>query len=191
MSSGDFARIARDLCVSPAGLDAVVRQGPHASDELPRLLKALGIDEATLSRTQPSCSATWCASVPRASKRHCATIISMPASSLNAMRNTALMRRRSTNWTDGHNVRIDFRWAAGNAENYRKYAAELIALARDVILTPGGSFAPMFQATRTVPVAFAIDPVGSGFFSIATGRPRNWVLTVRIQFEREMDGAAQ
>ena len=53
MSSGDFARIARDLCVSPAGLDAVVRQGPHASDELPRLLKALGIDEATLSRTQP------------------------------------------------------------------------------------------------------------------------------------------
>ena len=53
MNSGDFARIARDLCVSPAELDAVVRQGPHASDELPRLLKVLGIDEATLSRTQP------------------------------------------------------------------------------------------------------------------------------------------
>src|SRR3954451_1784034 len=53
MNSGDFARIARDLCVSPAELDEVVRRGPHASDELPRLLKALGIDEATLSRTQP------------------------------------------------------------------------------------------------------------------------------------------
>jgi hypothetical protein len=53
MNSGDFARIARDLCVSPAELDAVVRQGPHASDELPRLLKVLGIDEAILSRTQP------------------------------------------------------------------------------------------------------------------------------------------
>jgi len=53
MNSGDFARIARDLCVSPAELDAVVRRGPHASDELPRLLKILGIDEATLSRTQP------------------------------------------------------------------------------------------------------------------------------------------
>ena len=68
-------------------------------------------------------------------------------------------------WTDGHNVRIDFRWAAGNAENYRKYAAELAALAPDVILAPGGSFAPMLQATRTVPIvfAFAIDPVGSGF----------------------------
>ncbi len=54
MNSGDFARIARDLCVSPAELDEVVRQGPHASDELPRLLKSLGIDEATLSRTQPA-----------------------------------------------------------------------------------------------------------------------------------------
>ena len=53
LNSGDFARIARDLCVSPAELDAVVRQGPHASDELPRLLKVLGFDEATLSRTQP------------------------------------------------------------------------------------------------------------------------------------------
>src|SRR5215216_3508540 len=53
MNSGDFARIARDLCVSPAELDEVVRLGPHASDQLPRLLKKLGIDEATLSRTQP------------------------------------------------------------------------------------------------------------------------------------------
>ena len=53
MDSGDFARIARDLCVSPAELDEVVRRGPHASDELPRLLQVLGIDEATLSRTQP------------------------------------------------------------------------------------------------------------------------------------------
>ena len=40
-------------------------------------------------------------------------------------------------WTDGRNVRIDYRWAAGNAENYRKYAAELVALAPDVILAPG------------------------------------------------------
>ena len=53
MDSGDFARIAQDLCVSPAELDEVIRQGPHASDELPRLLKQLGIDQATLSRTQP------------------------------------------------------------------------------------------------------------------------------------------
>lgn len=53
INSGDLARIAQDLCVTPADLDALVRQGPHASDELPRLLKSLGIDEAALSRTQP------------------------------------------------------------------------------------------------------------------------------------------
>ena len=53
MNSGDFARIAQDLCITPAELDAVVRQGPHASDELPKLLKSLGIDAAAVSRTQP------------------------------------------------------------------------------------------------------------------------------------------
>ena len=52
MNSGDFARMARDLCISPAELEAVVRRGPHASDESPRLLKSIDIDEATLSRTQ-------------------------------------------------------------------------------------------------------------------------------------------
>ena len=68
-------------------------------------------------------------------------------------------------WTDGHDVRIDYRFAAGNPENYRKYAAELVALAPDVILAPGGSLAHVLQATRTVPIvfAFAADPVGSGF----------------------------
>jgi len=68
-------------------------------------------------------------------------------------------------WTDGRNVRFDYRFAAGKPENYRKYAAELVALAPDVILAPGGSLAPMLQATRTVPIvfAFAADPVGAGF----------------------------
>ena len=54
-------------------------------------------------------------------------------------------------WTNGHNVRIDYRFAAGNLENYRKYAAELVALAPDVILAPGFSVVPLLQATRTVP----------------------------------------
>jgi hypothetical protein len=53
IDSGDFARIAHDLSVSPAELDILVRRGPHASDELPKLLKSLGIDEAALSRTEP------------------------------------------------------------------------------------------------------------------------------------------
>jgi len=44
INSVDFARIAHDLCVTPAELDTFVRRGSHASDELPRLLKSLGID---------------------------------------------------------------------------------------------------------------------------------------------------
>jgi len=53
MDRSDFDRIASDLRVSPTDLDELVRQGPHAADELPKLLKALGIDEADLARTQP------------------------------------------------------------------------------------------------------------------------------------------
>jgi putative ABC transport system substrate-binding protein len=69
-------------------------------------------------------------------------------------------------WTDGRNVRIDHRWAAGNPADIRKYAAELVALAPDVILATGASpLGPLLQATRTVPIVFAIvpDPVGAGF----------------------------
>ena len=69
-------------------------------------------------------------------------------------------------WSDGRNVRIDSRWAAGDANLIRKYAAELIALAPDVILAPGNtSLGPLLQATRTVPIVFTtlLDPVGAGF----------------------------
>jgi putative ABC transport system substrate-binding protein len=72
-------------------------------------------------------------------------------------------RLQQLGWSDGHNVRIDYRFAAANPENYRRYAAELAALA-DVILATGGSLEYMLQATRTVPIVFALaaDPVGSG-----------------------------
>ena len=69
-------------------------------------------------------------------------------------------------WTDGRNVRIDTRWGAGDAERIRRYAAELVALAPDVILASGGSIVgPLLQATRTVPIVFTqtSDPVGAGF----------------------------
>jgi ABC-type uncharacterized transport system substrate-binding protein len=73
-------------------------------------------------------------------------------------------RLQQLGWTDGHNVRIDYRFAAGKPENYPKYAAELVALAPDVILVSGTSLPAMLQATRTLPIvfAFAADPVGSG-----------------------------
>jgi ABC-type uncharacterized transport system substrate-binding protein len=69
-------------------------------------------------------------------------------------------------WTDGRNVRIDTRWSAGNPDDTRKSAAELVALAPDVILVNGSAAAgPLLQATRTVPIVFVnvVDPVGAGF----------------------------
>src|SRR5258708_21963250 len=69
-------------------------------------------------------------------------------------------RLQQLGWTDGHNVRIDYRFAAANLENYHKYADELVALAPDVILAPGQSLVHLLQATRTIPIAG--DPVGTG-----------------------------
>jgi putative ABC transport system substrate-binding protein len=69
-------------------------------------------------------------------------------------------------WIDGRNVKIDYRWPAGDADKARKYAVELVALAPDVILAVSqASLAPLLQATRTVPIVFVniVDPVGSGF----------------------------
>jgi putative ABC transport system substrate-binding protein len=69
-------------------------------------------------------------------------------------------------WTDGRNVQIDTRWAAGDAGRFRQYAAELVALAPDVILaSTSPSVAALQQASRIVPIVFAnvTDPVGQGF----------------------------
>jgi putative ABC transport system substrate-binding protein len=69
-------------------------------------------------------------------------------------------------WTDGRNLRIDIRWAT-NADDLRRHAAELAALAPDVLVAATGTAtaAPLLQATRTVPIVFVIviDPVGAGF----------------------------
>ena len=70
-------------------------------------------------------------------------------------------------WTDGRNVRIDVRWAGANAAEIRRRATELAALAPDVLVGGSGTTtaAALLQATRTVPIVFAIvvDPVGAGF----------------------------
>jgi putative tryptophan/tyrosine transport system substrate-binding protein len=72
---------------------------------------------------------------------------------------------RQFGWADGHNIRVDVRLAGGNAADTQKYAAELVALAPDVILAVAVTVGPLLQATRTVPIVFAIvpDPIGSGF----------------------------
>jgi putative ABC transport system substrate-binding protein len=69
-------------------------------------------------------------------------------------------------WTEGGNLRMDTRWGAGDAELSRKYAAELIALAPDVVLAAGAStLGQLLRATRSVPIVFTqvSDPVGGGF----------------------------
>jgi putative ABC transport system substrate-binding protein len=69
-------------------------------------------------------------------------------------------------WTIGRNVHIDTRWATANAAEIRRHAAELVALAPDVIVANGTSvMVPLLQATRTVPIVFPAvgDPVGAGF----------------------------
>ena len=69
-------------------------------------------------------------------------------------------------WLDGRNVRIDSRWGVADADRIRKYAAELVALAPDVILAnSSAAVAPLLQATRTVPIVFTTvaDPVGAGY----------------------------
>src|SRR5262249_51576303 len=68
-------------------------------------------------------------------------------------------------WTIGRNVQIDTRWGARDAERIQRYAAELVALAPDVILAHGiSTVGPLRQASRTVPIVFPVmnDPVGLG-----------------------------
>jgi putative ABC transport system substrate-binding protein len=77
-----------------------------------------------------------------------------------------VQRLQQVGWTDGGNVRIDYRWSAGNADRVRSHAAELVALAPDAILAQGSpSVAELQRATRTIPIVFVsvIDPVGAGY----------------------------
>jgi putative ABC transport system substrate-binding protein len=77
-----------------------------------------------------------------------------------------LQRLQELGWTDGRNVRVDYRWAAAEAARSRTYAAELVALAPDVILAAGSqSLAALQQTATTVPIVFVnvVDPVGAGF----------------------------
>src|SRR5262249_13106521 len=79
---------------------------------------------------------------------------------------TAFLRAlQHLGWTDGRNVRIDYRWPAGDSDRDRRYAA-VTGRACAVILTVGSaSLAPVLQATRTVPIVFVgiLDPVGTSF----------------------------
>jgi putative tryptophan/tyrosine transport system substrate-binding protein len=92
-------------------------------------------------------------------------------------------------WTDGGNVRIDYRWAAGDTGRFQIYAEELLALAPDVILASASpSVQALQRATRTVPIVFAqvSDPVASGFVQ-SLARPGGNT-TGFMQFEFGLSG---
>jgi putative ABC transport system substrate-binding protein len=95
----------------------------------------------------------------------------------------------ASGWTVGSNVRIDYRWAGGEPGRIPKYAAELVALAPDVILSTSGTNLPaLMAATHTVPIVFVrvADPVGAGFVE-SLARPGGNV-TGFIVFEYGISG---
>jgi putative ABC transport system substrate-binding protein len=73
---------------------------------------------------------------------------------------------RELGWMVGRDLQIDYRWPGGEAASIRRDAAEVVALAPDVIMTVGSlTMGPMQQATQTIPIVFVnlADPVGAGF----------------------------
>ena len=92
-------------------------------------------------------------------------------------------------WTIGGNLRIDYRWARNDFELIRRFAAELVALAPDVILTSGSIVVePTIRATRNIPIVFlqVIDPVGSGLIETMAHPGGN--VTGFTQFEYSLAG---
>ena len=102
---------------------------------------------------------------------------------------TFLKAMQQLGWIDGRNVRIEFRWGTGNADNIRKYAVELAALTPEVILATGtAGMRPLLQTTRTVPIVFVqvADPVGAGFVDSLSQPGGN--ATGFMQFEYSLSG---
>ena len=105
---------------------------------------------------------------PRDRVRRIGVLMNLAAEdSLGQARKAAFVQAlQALGWIEGRNLRIDVRWGAGEADRFRQYAAELVALAPDVILAASGATMPaLTQATRSIPIVFVLvpDPVGSGF----------------------------
>jgi putative tryptophan/tyrosine transport system substrate-binding protein len=102
--------------------------------------------------------------------RRIGALISLPADDPEQLaRGTAFEQGlQESGWTVGRNVQIDYRFVAGEAERYRTYAADLVALAPDVLFAADSpSVAALQQATRTLPIVFAgvTNPVGAGYIA--------------------------
>ena len=91
-------------------------------------------------------------------------------------------------WTENDNLQVEYRWSGGDAERLRRYAAELVALAPDVILATGATVGVLLEDTKAIPIVFAIvaDPVGRGFVE-SLARPGTNA-TGFLTFEYSMGG---
>jgi putative ABC transport system substrate-binding protein len=91
-------------------------------------------------------------------------------------------------WTVGRNVQIDFRTGSGSFDAILRHAAEIVALAPDVIVTSGDGVEPVLQATKTIPVVFvnAVDPVGGGLVKSLSKPGGN--ATGFLSFEYDLSG---
>src|SRR5499433_113542 len=102
---------------------------------------------------------------------------------------TFLRGLQKLGWSEGRSLRIDTRWGGGDADLIRKYAAELVALAPEVVLAPGGTVVgALQQASRAVPIVFVnvTDPVGRGYVGSLAQPGGN--ATGFTSFEFEMGG---
>jgi ABC-type uncharacterized transport system substrate-binding protein len=100
-----------------------------------------------------------------------------------------LRKLQELGWSEGRNLLIDIRWGGGDADRIRKYAAEVVAFAPEVILAPGGTVVgALQQASRTVPIVFVnvTDPVGRGYVGSLAQPGGN--ATGFTSFEFEMGG---
>jgi putative ABC transport system substrate-binding protein len=89
---------------------------------------------------------------------------------------TFLQALEQLGWTSGRNLRIEYRWSAGDPDRIRKDAAELVSHTPDVLLTNGAAgVAPLLQDTRNIPIVFVLvaDPVGAGFVDSLARPGRN------------------
>ena len=123
--------------------------------------------------------------------RRIGVLMNRAAADLDAQANVAVFLKalQQLGWIDGRNVQFEYRWGAGSADNIRQYAAELVALAPDIILATGtAGMRPLLQATRTVPIVFVqvADPVGAGFVDSLSQPGGN--ATGFMQFEYNLSG---
>ena len=137
------------------------------------------------------CIAAWPLPAPAQERvRRVAVLMNVGAEDPDAQLRLAAFQQglQSLGWTVGQNLRIDHRWATGDADRFRQAAAELIQLAPDVVVVSGAAVLAVQRSSRTVPIVFvqAVDPVGAGFVT-SLARPSGNA-TGFMQFEYSLAG---